>query len=261
MCERRPGRRLGVMTTTHYGGDDLAIHIRGLTRRYGERIAVDRLDLDVPRGSAFGLLGPNGAGKTTVVRLLLGLTRATAGAMHVLGHELPARRARALARVGAVVEEPRFLPFLTGRENLTVVAAAREPAARGRIGAALARVGLADRADERVAQYSLGMRQRLGIARCLLADPLLLILDEPTNGLDPAAMGELRRLVGELTGEGRTVLLSSHHLAEVEQICDRAAIIDRGRVLAAGAIADLTAGARSLEERFLALTDPARATA
>jgi ABC-2 type transport system ATP-binding protein len=220
---------------------DFVVETRGLTKRFGERVAVDSVDLRVPRGSAFGYLGPNGAGKTTLIRMLLGLTRATAGEMQVLGRPVPAQRAEALKRVGAIVEEPRFHNHLTGRENLWIVAAAREPAAHTRIDGALARVGLAERADDRVRSYSQGMRQRLGVARCLLADPELLILDEPTNGLDPAGINEFRTFVRELVDEGRTILLSSHLLSEVERICDAVAIVDRGRIVAQGPISDLAA--------------------
>ena len=216
----------------------------GLTKRFGERTVVDGVDLQVPRGSAFGYLGPNGAGKTTLIRMLLGLTDATAGTMKVLGRPVPAQRAEALARVGAIVEEPRFHPFLTGRDNLRVVAAARGPEAHARIDGALARVGLADRADDRVKSYSLGMRQRLGVARSLLADPELLILDEPTNGLDPAGIQEFRGMIRALVGEGRTVLLSSHLLDEVEKVVDALAIVDRGQVVWQGPIAELRAGAK-----------------
>src|ERR671937_2956226 len=184
----------------------------GLTKRFGGRTAVANVDLRVPRGAAFGYLGPNGAGKTTLIRMLLGLTEATSGTMRLLGRPVPADRAAALARVGAIVEEPRFHGYLTGRENLEIVAAAREPEAHGRIDAALERVGLANRADERVRAYSLGMRQRLGVARCLLADPELLIVDEPMNGLDPAGMEDFRQMIRGLVGEGRTVVLSSHLL-------------------------------------------------
>ena len=151
---------------------------------------MDGVDLRVPRGAAFGYLGPNGAGKTTLIRMLLGLTPATAGTMSVLGRRVPRERGPALARVGAIVEEPRFHPFLTGRENLQIAAAVRGAEAQARIDGALKRVGLTERADERVRSFSLGMRQRLGVGRALLADPELLLLDEPTNGLDPAGIHE-----------------------------------------------------------------------
>ena len=217
------------------------VETSGLTKRFGDRVAVKNVDLRIPRGSAFGYLGPNGAGKTTLIRMLLGLTKATSGEMRLLGRPVPAERAAALARVGAIVEEPRFHGHLTGRENLSVIAAAREPEAHGRIDGALARVGLAQRADDRVKSYSLGMRQRLGVARSLLADPELLILDEPTNGLDPAGIQEFRHMIRGFVDEGRTVLLSSHLLDEVEKICDQVAIVDRGQVVVQGSIAELAA--------------------
>jgi ABC-2 type transport system ATP-binding protein len=236
------------------------VETSALTKRFGARVAVDNVELRVPRGSAFGYLGPNGAGKTTLIRMLLGLTQATAGTMRLLGRPVPDGRATALARVGAIVEEPRFHGHLTGRENLIVIAAAREPEAHDRIDGALARVGLTQRADERVKRYSLGMRQRLGVARSLLADPELLILDEPTNGLDPAGIHEFRDMIRGFVSEGRTVLLSSHLLDEVEKICDEVAIVDRGQVVVQGSIADLAAGgkqtiliATSDEERALAI--------
>src|SRR6266542_4102814 len=218
------------------------VETSGLTKRFGERTAVANVDLHVPRGSAFGYLGPNGAGKTTLIRMLLGLTQATSGKMRLLGRPVPDERAAALARVGAIVEEPRFHGHLTGRENLTLIAAAREPEAHERIDGALARVGLSQRADERVKRYSLGMRQRLGVARSLLADPELLILDEPTNGLDPAGIHEFRDMIRGFVAEGRTVLLSSHLLDEVEKICEAVAIVDRGRVVVQGSIEQLKAG-------------------
>src|SRR5947209_19267417 len=156
------------------GSAGFVVETSALTKRFGERIAVDGVQLRIPRGSAFGYLGPNGAGKTTLIRMLLGLTAPTSGSIRVLGRPIPEDRAAALTRVGAIVEEPKFHPFLTGRENLKIVAAARDRAAHGRIDGALARVGLGARADDRVGGYSLGMRQRLGVARCLLADPELL---------------------------------------------------------------------------------------
>ena len=242
------------------------VETSGLTKRFGERVAVANVDLRVPRGSAFGYLGPNGAGKTTLIRMLLGLTHASAGTMQLLGRPVPQERAAALARVGAIVEEPRFLGHLTGRENLTVIAAAREREAHARIDGALARVGLSERADERVKRYSLGMRQRLGVARSLLADPELLILDEPTNGLDPAGIHEFRDMIRGFVAEGRTVLLSSHLLDEVEKICDEVAIVDQGKVVAQGPIAELAATgkqtiliATSDDEQALAILSEHRA--
>jgi len=220
------------------------IETTGLTKRFGERVAVDHADLTVPRGCAFGFLGPNGAGKTTLIRVLLGLTPATEGSMRVLGLPVPERRSEALARVGAIVEEPRFHGHLTGRENLRLAAACQSAEAEARIAPALDRVGLTARADERVKAYSMGMRQRLGIARCLLADPELLILDEPTNGLDPAGILEFRQFVRAMVDEGRTVFLSSHLLDEVEKICDRAAIVDQGRILMQGTVGELAAGGK-----------------
>jgi len=217
------------------------IETKGLTKRFGERIAVNAVDLVVPRGVAFGFLGPNGAGKTTLIRTLLGLTRATAGEVSLLGLPQPAKRSEALARVGAIVEEPRFHGHLTGRENLKIVAAARDRAAAARIDESIGRVGLSHRANDRVKTYSLGMRQRLGIARCLIADPALLILDEPMNGLDPAGILEMRHLIRSFVDEGRTVFLSSHLLDEVEKTCDQVAIVDQGRVILQGAVDEIGA--------------------
>ena len=233
------------------------VETQGLTKKFGERVAVANVDLRVPRGAAFGYLGPNGAGKTTLIRMLLGLTSATSGSMQLLGRPVPAQRAAALSRVGAIVEEPRFHGHLTGRENLQVIAAARERAAHGRIDGALARAGLTHRADERVKRYSLGMRQRLGVARSLLADPELLILDEPTNGLDPAGIHEFRDMIRGFVAEGRTVLLSSHLLDEVEKICDEVAIVDRGQIVAQGPIDELAAGAK--QTILIATSDDERA--
>jgi ABC-2 type transport system ATP-binding protein len=232
------------MQTTHVdqAHRSPALETEGLTKRFGERTAVDDVSLVVPRGVAFGFLGHNGAGKTTLIRMLLGLTRVSAGSARVLGLPVPARRAQALARVGAIVEEPSFYPHLTGYENLKIAAAVRGPQTRARIDGALARVGLEKRARDRVGTYSLGMRQRLGVARCLLSDPELLILDEPMNGLDPGGMLDVRRMIrGLVEDEGRTVFVSSHLLDEVEKTCDVAAIIDGGRVVAQGSIDELVA--------------------
>src|ERR1700691_3254201 len=242
--------------TSSVDATSTAIQTAGLTKRFGERAAIDSVDLQVPRGSAFGFLGPNGAGKTTMIRMLLGLTRASAGSMSVLGHPVPSERAEALARVGAIVEEPRFHPQLSGRENLRIVAAVRGPQTQARIVPALRRVGLSERADEKVKKYSLGMRQRLGVARCLLADPLLLILDEPTNGLDPGGIQEFREMIrGMVEQEGRTGFISSHLLDEGEKTCDAGAIIARGKVIAQGPIAELAQGGGVRNELILGVDD------
>jgi ABC-2 type transport system ATP-binding protein len=219
--------------------DEFVLETDGLTKRFGEITAVDHVELRVPRGSAFGYLGPNGAGKTTLIRMLLGLTEASEGQMTVLGRPVPAERDKALARVGAIVEEPRFYGHMTGRQNLYAVAAARGSAAAALIEPSLDRVGLTARGDDRVATYSMGMRQRLGIAACLLADPELLILDEPMNGLDPAGILEMRHLIRGFVGEGRTVFLSSHLLDEVEKTCDQVAIVDQGRIVVQGGVEEI----------------------
>jgi ABC-2 type transport system ATP-binding protein len=220
-----------------------AVETHGLTKRFGPNVAVNNVDLRVPRGCAFGYLGPNGAGKTTLIRVLLGLTHADSGAMSLLGYDVPRHRDRALARVGAIVDEPRFHGHLTGRQNLELLAAHREPAAANRVDPSLERVGMSQRADDKVSKYSMGMRQRLGVAACLLGDPQLLILDEPMNGLDPAGMQDMRHMISSLVAEGRTVVLSSHLLDEVERTCDAVAIVDRGSVIRQGPIAELLAGA------------------
>ncbi len=236
--------------------DDFAIETSGLTKRFGARTALDGVDLRVPRGCAFGFLGPNGAGKTTMIRTLLGLTHATAGSMYMLGHPVPAERSQALRRVGAIVEEPRFHPHLSGRENLRLITAVRGPETDERIAPALARVGLSERAEEKVKSYSMGMRQRLGVARCLLADPLLLILDEPTNGLDPAGIQEFREMIrAMIEQEGRTVFLSSHLLDEVEKICDAAAIVDRGKIVTQGPITEISRGGDGARDELIVGVD------
>ncbi len=219
------------------------IETRGLrkefhTRRGPHRVAVAGLDLNVPEGGVHGFLGPNGSGKTTTIRMLLGLARPTAGTMRLFGTAVPLGLPAVIDRVGAVVEMPKFLPSFTGRQNLTLLARTRD-IATARIDAALDTVGLTDRADDRYRGYSLGMKQRLAIAATLLKDPRLLILDEPTNGLDPAGIREIRETIRALGEQGVTVLLSSHILAEIQQVCDRVTIIGNGRMLASGRVDDL----------------------
>ena len=224
------------------GTSSLAISTDGLTKRFGERVAVNSVDLKVRTGTAFGLLGPNGAGKTTLIRMLVGLAHPTEGSIEVLGNAIPAQKLAALSMVGAIVEEPRFHPFLSGRENLEIVASLRSRLAMSNIDHALERVGLAQRSADKVGGYSLGMRQRLGIARCLLVDPRLMILDEPMNGLDPPGILEIRALIKSLVDEGKTVLLSSHLLDEVEKTCDEVAILSHGSILASGSLDSILSG-------------------
>jgi ABC-2 type transport system ATP-binding protein len=216
--------------------DRWVVETRQLTRRYGEIAAVDHLDLRIRRGEVYGFLGPNGAGKTTTLRMLLGLVRPTSGSASVLG-EQPGT-AKGLIQVGSMIETPAFYPHLSGRDNLMVLAR-YTGTPLSRIDDVLAQVDLAGRAGDAFATYSLGMKQRLGVAAALLKDPVLLILDEPTNGLDPAGMAEMRSLIRTLgTGE-RTVLLSSHLMSEIEQICDRVGVIAQGRLVAEGTIDEL----------------------
>jgi ABC-type multidrug transport system ATPase subunit len=217
--------------------DRFVIETTDLTKRYGERIvAVDRLAMQVRRGEVYGFLGPNGAGKTTTLRMLLGLVRPTSGSALVLGAE-PGSPA-SLARLGALIETPTFYPFLSGRDNLRVLAR-YAGAPESRIEPVLDEVDLAARASDRFGTYSLGMKQRLGIAAALLKDPELLILDEPTNGMDPAGMAEMRRFIRDLGRGRRTVLLSSHLMAEVEQITDRVGVISKGRLVGEGTVDEL----------------------
>jgi len=216
---------------------ELAIETRGLTKRYGDGIvAVDGLDLSVRRGEVYGFLGPNGAGKTTTLRMLLGLVRPTSGSAVVLG-ETPGA-AEGLARLGALVEAPAFYPYLSGRDNLRVLAGHAGVSAE-HVAAALDEVRLGDRAGDRYSTYSLGMKQRLGVASALLKDPELLILDEPTNGLDPAGMAEMREFMRSLGQGGRTLVLSSHLMGEVEQVCDRVGVIRAGSLVAEGSVEEL----------------------
>ena len=250
---------LPVPSDTQGIESEWAVETHGLTKRFGNNVAVNSVELLVPRGCAFGYLGPNGAGKTTLIRVLLGLTHADAGTMFLLGHPVPRHRDMALARVGAIVDEPRFHGHLTGKQNLQILAAAREPAASQRIEPSLERVGILHRADDKVSKYSMGMRQRLGVAACLIGNPDLLILDEPMNGLDPAGMQDMRQMIVSLVAEGRTVVLSSHLLDEVERTCDAVAIVDRGSVVRQGPISELLAGSALTLQVGCSAPDRARA--
>ena len=222
--------------------DESVLSLRGLSKRYGERLAVDDLNLEVRRGEIFGFLGPNGAGKTTTIRMCLGLIAPTAGSVAILGVDVARYGPRILPRVGALVEQPALYPYLSGRNNLRAVGDALGGVSAARIDTVLDLVALRDRAGDRVKTYSLGMRQRLGVAIALLQDPDLLILDEPANGLDPAGIVEMRDLLRRLAAEGKTVFVSSHVLAEVQQICTRVAIINRGRLVVVSSVAELTSG-------------------
>jgi ABC-2 type transport system ATP-binding protein len=208
------------------------------TRRGRQVVAVESLDLAVPRGGVHGFLGPNGSGKTTTIRMLLGLARATGGEMRLFGEPVPERLPRVMDRIGAVVEQPRFTGSFSGRRNLSLLARTIG-VPRGRVDAALAQVGLTGREGDRYRSYSLGMKQRLAIAATLLKEPDLLILDEPTNGLDPAGIRDIRTMIRELGASGVTVLLSSHILAEVQQVCDSVSIIGEGRLLSQGTVQEL----------------------
>ena len=220
---------------------------RRLTKRFRHQTAVDSVDLEVPAGAVYGFLGPNGSGKTTTIRMLLGLISPTTGEIEMLGQALPAGAGPALRRIGALVEGPAFHPYLSGRANLARLDAADRfsdaRTAGQRIDAALDRVGLLPAASKRFRAYSLGMRQRLAIANALLMPRDLLILDEPTNGLDPQGTREVRHLVGELASDGATVLVSSHLLAEVAQMCSHVGVMYEGRLVSQGPIDELSAGA------------------
>jgi len=235
----------------------LPIEARGLVKRYGDITAVDHVDLTVGAGDVYGYLGPNGAGKTTSLRMLLGLIRPDEGSARLFGRDPLLEGARALDGVAGFVEAPRFYPYLSGRRNLELVAALDGDGAEYRIGEALDTVDLADRAKDKVGGYSHGMRQRLGIAGALLRAPRLLLLDEPTTGLDPAGMRDMRALIRRLADQGITVLLSSHLMTEVEELCDRVAIVGSGRVLYEGALEELITTAVGRFE--LRTTDDAQA--
>lgn len=241
---------------------DAVVVTRGLTKRYrGGQLAVDDLHLTVPAGSVFGFLGPNGSGKTTTIRMLMGLIEPTSGTAHVLGRPMPRSARAVLPHVGALIEGPALYGFLSGRDNLLRYDAAdptADPRTRtARVAAALDRVGLTAASGKKARAYSLGMKQRLGLAAALLRPRRLLVLDEPTNGLDPQGMREIRALVRELATDGTTVFLSSHLLDEIEQVCTHVAVMARGRLITQGPVAELAAGARG---RLVVTTpDPADA--
>ena len=222
---------------------DSAVTSSGLSKRFGKQLAVDAIDLKVPTGSVYGFLGPNGSGKTTTIRMLLGLVTPTAGTSQLLGRSIPQHSRAVLPRVGALVEGPAFHPYLSGRANLARLDAADRDAdprtSRRRIDSALDRVGLLAAAGKRYRAYSLGMRQRLAIAAALLSPRDLLILDEPTNGLDPQGTREVRHLVTSLAAEGATVLVSSHLLAEVDQMCTHLGVMHAGKLVAQGGIEEI----------------------
>jgi len=235
------------------------VQAEGLVKRYGHIVAVDNVDLTVQAGDVYGYLGPNGAGKTTSLRMLLGLIRPTEGSAKLFDRNPLHDGARALQGVAGFVEEPRFYPYLSGRRNLRLVADYDEPRTGSRVEEVLELVELRDRGNDRVGGYSHGMKQRLGIAASPLRSPRLLVLDEPTTGLDPAGMRDMRELVRRLAGEGLTVLLSSHLLTEVEELCNRVAIIRKGRIVYEGSLAELMqAGGHSWRLRA---ADPERAKA
>ena len=221
------------------------IRLRGVTKRFRTKVAVSDVSFDVTPGRCLGWLGPNGSGKTTLIRCMLGLARVSSGSIEVRGHPMPDEARRALERVGGIVEEPRFYPYLSGRANLEVWAGFVGRDARARIGPALERVGLADDGGRKVKQYSMGMRQRLGVARSLLSDPELLILDEPSNGLDPSGMAAFREMIRSFVEvDGRTVFISSHLLDEVEKIADDIAIVHEGRLVLHGTVDELVRAGR-----------------
>ena len=221
----------------------LAIETSGLTKRFGDQLAVNHINLEVPQGSVFGFLGPNGSGKTTTIRMLLGLAEATEGEIKLLGKAIPKQLEEALPKVGALVEGPAFYPFMSGRNNLLRIDAAdrfSDSATREqRVDAALERVGLSNAAKKKVHAYSLGMKQRLGLANALLKPRQILILDEPTNGLDPQGTREVRNLIRSLASEGITIFLSSHLLSEIEMLCSHVAVMSAGKIVAQGLIEDL----------------------
>ncbi|GCE13620.1 ABC transporter ATP-binding protein [Tengunoibacter tsumagoiensis] len=230
--------------------DEVVLSIQHLTKQYGQRLAVNDLSLDVHRGDIFGFLGPNGAGKTTTIRMIFGLITPTSGKIEMLGQDLAHHRSHVLPRVGALIETPALYLYMSGIDNLRAVAATLGGVPKERYQTVLELVGLTGREKDRVRTYSLGMKQRLGLAIALLQDPEVLILDEPANGLDPAGIVEMRDLMHRLSEAGKTVLISSHLLSEVQQICSRVAIINRGKLVTETTVSDLTRGQGEFEIRL-----------
>jgi len=230
------------MSATRPRAGEVVLRTHNLSKQYGKRLAVDNLNLEVQRGEIFGFLGPNGAGKTTTIRMALGLITPTTGSVEVLGQDVASHRSHILPRVGALVETPALYTYLSGRANLRAVGSALGGVPSTRIDYVLDLVGLRGRQKDRVRTYSLGMKQRLGVAIALLQDPDLLILDEPANGLDPAGIVEMRDLMHRLSAEGKTVFISSHLLTEVQQICTRVAIINLGKLVTESTVENLTRG-------------------
>ncbi|HZA72723.1 MAG TPA: ATP-binding cassette domain-containing protein [Propionibacteriaceae bacterium] len=252
--------RRAVVVETYADYAVEAYNLRKVYRtRRGRQAAVDGLDLRVPLGGVHGFLGPNGSGKTTTIRMLLGLIAADSGYIRVFDHEVPLHLDRVIDQVGAIVEQPKFFPSFSGRKNLTLLATAIG-SPRRQVDRVLEDVGLADRAGDKFRTYSLGMKQRLAIAATLLKDPSLLIFDEPTNGLDPAGIHEIRATMRSLADRGKTVLVSSHILSEVQQVADTVSIIGRGRMLAEGRVSDILRAAGEQYAR-VSVDEPARATA
>jgi ABC-2 type transport system ATP-binding protein len=251
-----PASQAQPQATANGAAHEVVLRTTGLTKRFGSRVAVNGLSLEVHKGDVFGLLGPNGSGKTTTLRMVLGLIWPNAGEISAFGRPMNSdtNRRAALQRIGAVVEQPAFYPYLSGAENLYGIAIyaglPRNASTRARVEEVLASVGLAPRAKDAYKKYSLGMKQRLGIAAALLTKPDLIVLDEPTNGLDPAGMVEVRSLISALSQQGITVLLSSHLLHEVQQVCTRVAILKEGTLLAQGAVGDLLAAQSGIQLAF-----------
>jgi ABC-2 type transport system ATP-binding protein len=254
---RRVTRAAAALVSRSMGRN--VIEIQGLCKEYrgrrgGRLTVIDQLDLAIPEAGVFGFLGPNGSGKTTTIRCVLGLVRPTRGRIELLGRPVPGALRDAIRSVGSIVESPAFFPTMSGRENLRFLGAVDHISAR-RADEALGMVGLDDRGGDLVRKYSLGMRQRLGLAAALLKDPELLILDEPANGLDPAGMRQVRGLLRKLADEGRTVFVSSHLLSEIEHTCDRVAILNRGRCVRQGTVREVIASAGAGQAMLVQVSD------